>query len=131
MMASLLKDLAEIGIAVGNNDVKVMQLLTITCNFLWLTVVLCVCIIVRVKMHVFSGVCEGRGSILGILQHPFTLGFSFPLYLTLFFEISLPMRPGISYRDPYLPSSQVLGIQLCAHYTWLFFVLNFGVFNVG
>lgn len=76
MMASLLKDLAEIGIAVGNNDVKVMRLLTITwlltitCNFLWLTVVLCVCIIVRVKMHVFSGVCEGRGSILGIvLQH--------------------------------------------------------------
>lgn len=34
MMASLLKDLAEIGIAVGNNDVKVIGLLNITCNFL-------------------------------------------------------------------------------------------------
>lgn len=83
MMASLLKDLAEIGIAVGNNDVKVMRLLTITCNFLWLPVLLCVHYCAGEDAHIFR--CVGRSGInLGYCSSApihFRVFFSFVSYL--------------------------------------------------
>lgn len=81
MMASLLKDLAEIGIAVGNNDVKVILLSSRMCSLLYTARILAcyfvVCMCYRTgAAAMISGVCEAWGSILGIVtQHLSSLGF--------------------------------------------------------